>query len=172
MHQTIPPACHFVASGVRGFDDVTVLRRALLPRRQGAHFHSSLPSPLSRSATRIHRPARTSRIGKRSAINRRTLGDIGAHPNALTPEYPLERPAASISPQRNVTQEFGGGPNTQRRVLSGLRQIQSLPSGLGAASLKGTNSPQLITQPRPVLAICSGDSQSYSPQHHSPAALR
>ena len=24
----------------------------------------------------------------------------------------------------------------------------------------------------PVLAICSGDSQSFSPQHHSPAALR
>jgi hypothetical protein len=32
-------------------------------------------------------------------------------------------------------QEFGGGANTQRRLLSGRRQIHSLPSGLGAASL-------------------------------------
>jgi hypothetical protein len=32
-------------------------------------------------------------------------------------------------------QELGGGANTQRRLLSGRRQIHSLPSGLGAASL-------------------------------------
>src|SRR5262249_4086484 len=52
--QTIPPACHFVAPGVRAFDDVTVIRRTLLPRRQGARFDSSLPSPLSRL---LERPA-------------------------------------------------------------------------------------------------------------------
>ncbi len=52
-----------------------------------------------------------------------------------------------------IVQELGGGPNTQRRVLSGRRQIQTLPSGLGVASLNGMNSMPLTTQPRPVLAI-------------------
>jgi hypothetical protein len=36
--------------------------------------------------------------------------------------------------------EPGGGANTQRRVWSGLRQIQTFPSGLGVASSNGTNS--------------------------------
>jgi hypothetical protein len=30
----------------------------------------------------------------------------------------------------------------------------------------------LTTHPKPVLEICSGESQSFSPQHHSPAAFR
>ena len=57
-------------------------------------------------------------------------------------------------------QELGGGPNTQRRVLSGLRHTQSLPSGLGTASSKGTNSLPLMIQPLAVPAIRSGDEQS------------
>jgi hypothetical protein len=38
-------------------------------------------------------------------------------------EHPIEAP---------VLHEFGGGANTQRRLLSGRRQIHSLPSGLRA----------------------------------------
>src|SRR5262245_8266051 len=67
--------------------------------------------------------------------------------------------------------EPGGGPNTQRRVWSGLRQIHIFPSGLGVASSNGTNSVSPTTQPLPVTAIWSGDSQSLSPQHHSPAGF-
>src|SRR6266849_2416433 len=67
--------------------------------------------------------------------------------------------------------EPGGGPNTQRRVWSGLRQIHIFPSGLGVASSNGTNSVPRTTQPLPVTAIWSGDSQSLSPQHHSPAGF-
>src|SRR6266480_712875 len=93
-------------------------------------------------------------------------------PFAASPTFFWATRPAGLAFAHRVAHEFGGGPKTQRRVLSGLRQIQTLPSGLGDASLKGTNSTPLMTHPKPVLAICSGDSQSYSPQHHSPAALR
>jgi hypothetical protein len=43
--------------------------------------------------------------------------------------------SAKAKPIGAPVHEFGGGANTQRRLLSGRRQIHSLPSGLGAASL-------------------------------------
>src|ERR1700726_4000814 len=71
-----------------------------------------------------------------------------------------------------IIHEPGGGPNTQRRVRSGLRQIHTFPSGLGDASSNGTNSVSRTPQPLPVTATRSGDSQSLSPQHHSPTGFR
>ena len=51
-----------------------------------------------------------------------------------------------------IIHEPGGGPNTHRRVRSGLRQIHTFPSGLGVASSNGTNSVSRTTQPLPVTA--------------------
>ena len=81
----------------------------------------------------------------------------------------VPRPTLLLWP---IIHEPGGGPNTQRRVRSGLRQIHTFPSGLGDASSNGTNSVSRTTQPLPVTATRSGDSQSLSPQHHSPTGFR
>ncbi len=56
--------------------------------------------------------------------------------------------AGSIFGRRiGLTQELGDGPNTHRRVLSGLRQIQTLPSGLGVRE-KGDPGPPGIAGPK------------------------